>query len=241
MFWTVLKRLKKEGGIKENKMDTKVVSGFLEIEKSRRENEAFYRRKVATLLYALQASYKGISREIYFSLPEWHPLRVSMLEEEPSGETSEDDMLFDYDTRDKFINHHSAHGWNKELNLDILIEHHPEMLVDEQTYLDEGDFVHWVRRTDAGQIKHLDVYLLKYFEHPKLSEEGIMDFNGLLFAEKDGEEVYKKIKNVLTRFASLLKDKRILHSATIERPSMKEVLAYTADSQPVWVKCREFQ
>ena len=226
--------LKREAGIKTNKM-VELVRGFVEIKKSIKENEAFYRRKIATLLYALQASYKGISREIYSSLPEWDTSRVSMLQEDPRTDRTEDEILFDYETRDKFVEHHAQHGWNKEINLDILVEHHPEMLVDEHTYLDDGDFIHWVRREKSGELNHFNVYLLKYFDYSKLCDEGVMDFNGILFAEKYNENIYRKIKNVITRFTNLLKDKRIMYSATIERPYLKEVLAYTKDSEPVWI------
>ena len=217
----------------------KIVKGFVEIGKSQKETPDTYKRRVANYLYALQASYKGISREIYLSLPDWDHQRVSMLQEEPSNDATEDDILYDYETRDKFVDHHAAHGWNKELNLDILAEHNQEMIVDEHTYIDDGEFVHWLRRETTGELKRLDVYLLKYIDHAQLSDEGITDFNGVLFAEKDVEEVYQKIKRVLTRFTSILQDRRILHSATIERPSMKEVLGYTPNSQPKWIKENE--
>ncbi|GEM_PF-5644210 len=213
---------------------TNLVKGYIRIEKQQKENAQFYKRKVATFLWTLLASYKALSREVYLHGDTWDPSNtISMLNEEPSENANEEQILYDFEKRDPFIEHHSQKGWNKHLCLEFLMDN-AEEIYEDKSYADEGDFVHWIRKVN-GKTKHLDVYLLKFIENEQLSEDGIDIFSGVMLAEKDSAEIYNKIKRVLEKFSGILNERRVANSAWIESPTLSEVLKY-GKQDGIWVK-----
>lgn len=213
---------------------TNLVKGYIRIEKQQKENTQFYKRKIATFLWTLLASYKALSREVYLHGDTWDPSNsVSMLHEEPQEFANEEQILYDFEKRDPFIEHHSQKGWNKHLCLEFLMDN-VEEIYEDKSYADEGDFVHWIRKVD-GKTKHLDVYLLKFVEHTQFCEQGVDIFSGVMLAEKYSFEIYEKIKRVLERFSGILNERRVVNSATIISPKISEILSYGAQ-KPVWIR-----
>lgn len=213
------------------------VTGLVEIVKTEAESSEDYKVKVANLLYGLQASYGGISREIYANLPDWHPEKRSKLEEEPC-ELNEDEILADFETKDAFIEHHSEHGWNKTFDLNVLDKPLQETMYGSFADADEGDFIHWVRKTNTGEVKYFNVYLLKYVDHLWMSDEGISSLNGVMFAEKYSDQVYDKIKRVLTKFTCSLNVQDLFKAARIEKPGLAEVLQYSGNNAE-WTRVKK--
>lgn len=218
-----------------------IVKGFVGIEKIGNESERAYKHRVINLLYTLLASYRGSSREIYLQSDDWKDSRnFSMLQEDPEDIMAENDILQDPEKRKKFFRHHVEHGWNKALKLDVLDAPHYEM--SDEHYSEDGDFIHWIRKDekDEGQVKHFDVYLLKFYEYPWIDKEGFMTRNGLLFAEKYCDKTYAKIKRVVSRLVGMLIDRKMPYSAIIGRPTLKETLRTTQDTQNLeWILTRK--
>lgn len=211
----------------------KTVKGLVEIVKGSDESCEDYRVKVASSLFELQTLYGGLSKEIYAGLPDWHPDKLSKLEEEPL-ELDESNSSCDFENCEDFTEHHSLHGWNKVFDLEILNAPLQETIYGSSVDADDGDSIRWVRKAD-GETKYLNVYLLKYVDYSLVSNDGIKLINGVLFAEKYNFAVYEKIKRVVTKFSRMLKAKDLFQNAIIEKPDSAEVLQYS-DGFAKWIR-----
>ena len=117
---------------------TASVKGLVEIIKRSNESRDNYKLKVARLLYELQAAYNGLSKEAYSAFPDWHPDKVSKLEEEPSDERED---TVDLENKELFIKHHLTHGWNKTFNLGVLNTPLQEKIYGSSADADDCDFI----------------------------------------------------------------------------------------------------
>lgn len=205
---------------------TETIKGIIEIPKlSFKETEDDYKTAIAERLYDLLVAYHAKAKEI--NLPPEDddynsPERYSRMCEEPETPDKDAPPQYYHETHKQFINHHFLYGWNRTLPFENF--NHPEQTFGETTAHD-GNFIHWLRTTEKGERKQLDVYLLKYHEHPIINNEGVNFFNGIVFAERYKPSTYKKIKNVLqTARRVLLANARQFTSIRIERQTITEIL-----------------
>ncbi|MBI4142087.1 hypothetical protein HY484_04130 [Candidatus Woesearchaeota archaeon] len=205
------------------------VKGIIEIPKLLQETENNYKTAIAERLYDLLVAYHAEAKEINESKENDYDssARYSRMCQEP--QTPEPDALPHYDgaTHDAFANHHFLYGWNKTLPFENFGSH--EQTDDETSHA--GDFVHWIRTTENGERIQFDAYLIKHHEHPVINNNGVMLFNGVMFAEKYKFSTYQKIKNVLMTFRRvLLAHERPFTDMRIQLPTATEIFAYNQET-----------
>ena len=210
------------------------VKGFVEIPKNPEENEVFYKQRISYLLYCLLANYRAVPREVgLYAEDEWDSLGIRAIGyEQPSEDTTEQDILQDKHKESAFTDYHATHGWNKLLRPDDKLIH-VEMQHD--AYTTDEDYIHWVRK-EQDERRNLNVCLVKYCDYETLGHNGCSTLNGILFAEQATKEIYAKIKRVIERFTTILSERKIAHTTTIQQFFTTEHLRHNPETQKLeWI------
>jgi len=199
-----------------------IVKGLLYIPPKANEIEIAYRRRVAGYLYRLLfLEYRGDAHEIHYDF--------------------ESIYLPEIDDRKRFMQHHTNHGWNIELALECSEEkvflqdsggEFSHEYSDGQVALSgmppdqRPDYITWSRKGKEGEHFDLNAYMIKYYRHFVLSEQGISEKSGVLFAENctivddpssqenpsNPDNIYHRIGRVTRRFHELLTKLKVVHS-----------------------------
>ena len=214
------------------------LKGYVAIEKKQGEHEQGYKYRLVDILYSLITAYNALPKEIHqretaFDDDE----RISMMREEPD----EKESPFDTKRRHAFVNHHYNNGWNKKLPEDsiddVFVFGHEEL--EENQYICDDDFIHWVRTINGDERSEIDAYLLKYIDYAHIDDFGVSIFNGIMFYDDYSRELHGKFQRVIKTLASVLEEQGISYHARIERKvcceTVTEHLRKTNDGKLEWV------
>ena len=222
------------------------------------ETEKGYKQNVARILFSLLKSYGGMAREVYVDSNGFDSADAySSLCIEPPQSEDEYKMVYSSQTATEFTKYHSSNGWNKILKLDELLQDDdlipaieysfgaPKYVDDigsesETVYADEKDAIHWERNLNRER-KHIQVYLLKFFNFQWFSKDFIAVKNGVFFADRntqdsDTDVLYSKIKDLVAHLSGIVHNRNRKFTARVKWRGVVEQYVLNSENQFVWVQ-----